>query len=371
VLHRSGSARHLGERRSFVLFALLVVAVVLALPSLAFGYWHSDPNLPPANTREVRGAETYVCADCHVTWTDGDDDGDTDIEGAGPHGYYRTDTNKCRMCHAVHKAPAASIMLLPAATIQAACFTCHDATGAQGVYSGIVDRGGVVKADHSIDTTTHVPGGSADLPGMLTCTSCHTVHRATTMAGFRTDRHLPTGGGAKYSNALLRDDVGGKARGTYTTYSSDWCAGCHDQRHGGTAVVNHPVEASKTADPLFEPFDYGRVATVVDPTDAGSGTEVYADQAGAEGTGLGFWNLGYVMPWPRTPEQTGHAPVCMQCHEDARAVGSVGAVVDFPAEQPRTGQLDFAFPHQTTSEHLLVEEHDDLCLNCHPLAQLP
>lgn len=89
------------------------------------------------------------------------------------------------------------------------------------------------------------------------------------------------------------------------------------------------------------------------------------------GTGLGWTNLGYVMPYPRTAQQTGHKPICQQCHEDARPVGNVGAVVDFPADQPRTDQVDFAFPHQTTTVHMLVEEHDDLCTNCHPTAQLP
>jgi predicted CXXCH cytochrome family protein len=354
VLHRIVSASHRKERLSFLLFA--VALLVLSAPGAASAYSHLDTNLPPANTREVRGTITYLCSDCHVTWTDGDDEGTDAYAGAGPHGYYRSDTEKCRMCHIVHKAPANSIMLLPAATIQAACFTCHDATGAQGVYSGIVARGGSVTASHSIDTTTHVPGGSADLPTMLTCTSCHTVHRATTMAAFRTDRQLPTGGGAKYSNALLRDDVGGKPRGTFTTYSSDWCASCHDQRHSDSiTVVNHPVESSTTVGA----FNYGRVASV----------RAVNDQT-TEIVGLGGSNFGYVMPYPRTDEQVGHDPICQQCHEDARSVGVPGAAVAFSSTTP-TNPAYYSFPHQSTNGNFLIEEHDDLCTNCHPTAQLP
>jgi predicted CXXCH cytochrome family protein len=373
VLHKNVSASHRGD--SLSLLVLVVALMLLAAPTTAFAYWHLDTNLPPASTREVRGATTYLCSDCHVTWSGGTaPDGTTvypdgndvstypAIDGAGPHGYYRSDTTKCRMCHTVHKAPSDSILLLPAATIQAACFTCHDATGAQGVYSSIKKRGGVVAASHSIDATTHVPGGSDLLPTQLTCTSCHAVHRATAVADFRTDRHLPYGG-AKYSNALLRDDVGGNVVGTYTKYGSDWCAGCHDQRHSDNiTVMNHPVETSSTGS-----FNYGRVATV--ETTTSLLTEILDD--GAPGTGLGWTNLGYVMPLPRTAQQSGHDPICQQCHEDPRNVGSVGAVVDFPTAQPRTGQVDFAFPHETATVNMLVEPGDDLCTNCHPATELP
>ncbi|MDO8915345.1 MAG: hypothetical protein Q7W16_04605 [Coriobacteriia bacterium] len=371
MLHKNVSASHRGDRLS--LLALVVALMLLATPATAAAYWHVDPNLPPDNTREVRGTTTYLCSDCHVTWPGGTEGGVTypdgddvatvpSIDGAGPHGFYRSDTRKCRMCHAVHEPGSISILLLPAATIESACFTCHDATGAEGVYSGIVARGAAVAASHSIDSTTHVPGGSTDMSAQLTCTSCHAVHRATTVAAFRTDRHLPLGGGAKYSNALLRDDVGDTPRNTYTTYSSDWCAACHDQRHSDSTVMNHPVETSSTGS-----FSYGRVATVRTATSLL--TQILDDTD--PGTGLGWTNFGYVMPSPRTAEQSGHDPICQQCHEDPRNVGSVGAVADLPAAQPRTGQLDFAFPHQSTSVNMLIEERDDLCTNCHAPTSLP
>jgi predicted CXXCH cytochrome family protein len=358
VLHKIARTRGLG-RLLRVVPTLVVFGLLIALPALAFGYAHSDG-------RATSGDRDFSCEDCHVTWEGGtfdtgtypagEDAGDHAKDGAGPHGYYRSDTNKCRMCHTVHKAPSTSALMLPAATIEATCFSCHDNTGAKGVYSAIKARNGSVVASHSIDSTTNVPGGSFDLAARLSCPSCHSVHRATTVAPFRTDRAVSMLGGAKTSNALLRDDVGGKPRGTYTKYGADWCAGCHDQRHSGGSIVNHPTEASKTLDPAWVGFDYGKVPSV----------KGVADQS-TETTGLGRSNFGYVMPSPRTTAQAGHDPICQQCHEDARDVGVPGAAVAFSPTNP----IDYSFPHQGTTVHLVVEEHDDLCMNCHPVAQLP
>lgn len=358
MLHRVGWARGLGRLLSVVL-GLVVFALPIALPAAAFGYDHTDD-------RATRGGTvSFSCEDCHVTWEGGvfdgvtypagADAGDHAKDGAGPHGYYRSDTDKCRMCHTVHNAPATSVLLLPAATIEAACFSCHDNTGASGVYSAIEARGGSVVASHSIDTTTNVPGGSFDLTANLSCPSCHSVHRATAVEVFRTDREVTMLGGAKVSNALLRDDVGGKPRGTYTEYGADWCAGCHDQRHSGGSVVNHPTEASTTSGA----FDYGSVASV----------KAVDDQT-TEIVGLGGSNFGYVMPYPRTDEQVGHDPICQQCHEDARNVGVPGAAVAFSSTTP-TNPAYYSFPHQGTNVNFLIEEHDDLCMNCHPVIQLP
>jgi predicted CXXCH cytochrome family protein len=355
VLHRIGTTRGQGRLYTAAL-GLVVLAILLVLPAAAFAF-HTDG-------RETRGTVAFACEDCHVTWAGGSDAGDATKDGAGPHGYYRSDTDKCRMCHTVHKAPAGSILLLPAATIQATCFTCHDNTGAAGVYSAIAARGGSVVASHSIETTSHVPGGAADLTAKLGCPSCHSVHRATNVEAFRTDRKLPLGG-AKFSNALLRDDVGGHARGTFTHYGADWCAACHDQRMSGGAVVNHPTEPSGSG-----AFDYGRIASVTGVND--QTTEILADldPPTTNGTGLGGSNFGYIMPYPRTAQQGTHKPICQQCHEDARSVGVPGAAVAFSSTTP-TNPLFYSFPHQSTNVNFVIEENDNLCFNCHPITQLP
>jgi hypothetical protein len=100
------------------------------------------------------------------------------------------------------------------------------------------------------------------------------------------------------------------------------------------------------------------------------------------------------MPYPRTDEQQGRGPICQQCHEDSRSnVGQLvgdGSIGDAaPAESDpdavwwdstaSTWTADGAydnprfqnFPHETENRRMLVEEYDDLCLNCHPVSQLP
>jgi hypothetical protein len=103
-------------------------------------------------------------------------------------------------------------------------------------------------------------------------------------------------------------------------------------------------------------------------------------------------NRGFLMPWPRTLQQDGHLPICQQCHEDSREVGDLAADGSGTAA-PFTGAygdglewddvsktwvdavganpLFQNFPHETLNSRMLVEENDDLCLNCHPMAQLP
>jgi predicted CXXCH cytochrome family protein len=360
VLHNSGGARSQGWLFRAAL-AICVFCLLIALPAAAFAYvLHTDGRETPPT-----GPPNYACEDCHVTFPGGSEVANQERAGFGPHGYYRSTTDKCRMCHTVHGAPANSKKLLPAETIDGACFTCHDNTGAAGVYSGIAARGGKVEASHSINTTVVVPGGTYDLMAELSCPSCHSVHRATTVEAFRTDQDLPMGDGAKYSNALLRDDVGGAARNTYTKYGAQWCAGCHDKRDRDMAVghvVNHPTEQ------LADGFNYGRVASVKSETSLD--TWILEDETLTPGNGLGGENFGYVMPWPRTPEQDGHNPICQQCHEDARNVGVPGAAVAF-SSTTTTNPLYYSFPHQSTNPNFVIEKDDDLCLNCHTPEQLP
>jgi hypothetical protein len=93
------------------------------------------------------------------------------------------------------------------------------------------------------------------------------------------------------------------------------------------------------------------------------------------------------MPYPRTEDQSGHAPICQQCHEDSRSIGTLeelspgvygGDAADaiiainsadgfVSSDNPRFQN----FPHETLNNRMLVENDDDLCLNCHPMSQLP
>ncbi len=90
---------------------------------------------------------------------------------------------------------------------------------------------------------------------------------------------------------------------------------------------------------------------------------------------LGRNNFGYVMPDPRTTQQSGHEPICQQCHEDARSVGDVTARTVDATEVFNITALDGSaagdnpryqvFPHESDNDAFLIETDNDLCLNCH------
>lgn len=290
----------------------------------------------------------------------------------GPHGGYDAGTAKCETCHAVHNAPSNSAMLLPKATITDTCDTCHDGTGGDGVYGTIAARGLTPGGGHAVDTTNTVPegdpvtGGSSrrtfgGVNGTLGCDDCHSPHDANTVSPFIGDR-LRTADSTTpvASDRLLRRQPTG-APYAVSQYGSDWCGTCHLGSITGTGGHNHPVETSATAGE----YTYNSVPSLASSTSAST---VLAP--------LGQSNFGYIMPDPRTPMQQGHAPICQQCHEDSRDVGSAGAAKPFTVTQPDgTSAADDPrfqnFPHETVNTNMLIENGDDLCTNCHSPSQLP
>jgi predicted CXXCH cytochrome family protein len=290
---------------------------------------------------------------------------------AGVHGGYTSITSDCQACHFLHEAPGSKKLLFDD-TVQAVCMTCHDSTGAGGVYGNLAARGVSVAASHSFDAEDVIPGGHGTTGGdrtqsftgeggMLSCDDCHSPHDARTVAPFLGDRKRGMDAGGPPSSKLLKTRPTSSLT-TVTVYGSDWCSSCHRGRHSGGSVINHPVDSLVVT---TTPLVYGNVAKV---TAAGSLTTTL-------GT-MGWSNFGYVMPTPRTADQAGHAPICQQCHEDARSVGEPGAAVPYsvtqaygqnPANNPRFQD----FPHETSNPSFLIEVEDDLCLNCHPAATLP
>lgn len=325
-----------------------------------------------------------ACIECHGEDVDG-----TGAALSGPHGGYVTTSSKCATCHSVHGAADDGILLLPEATVLATCETCHDGTGGNGVYGVIKARTGLDPASaHSmLDLATSIPGGSAVTGGArsatfsgvfggLTCTDCHSPHGADVVDAFTGDRSrsatdtagLGSSSGFTSSRLLRRRPTSIETTwAPVTEYGSDWCGACHAGRlsqHADGPMRNHPVDSVDST--LVAPFIYENVAYDTD----------------AYGT-LGRTNHGYVMPdKPRNPKQVGHAPICQQCHEDARSVGD--DLVNAP------GRIDLApvseeflvsatdgisvgdnprfqvFPHEAGSAVLLLEQGDDLCTNCHP-----
>lgn len=368
--------------RLAVAFAALLALIVT--PAFAWGW---------AEGGVYYSGDAMDCAACHAEEF-------VFLTREGPHGNYTAATDRCDVCHSVHAGPVGSISLLPMSTIKDNCLFCHDGTGGYGVYGTITARGLNVGADHSIDVTNAVPGGSASTGGsavvtfggesnFLSCDDCHSPHASSVVATFSGERvrfHATDLGWLTYwsTSKLLKQRPTGSAT-TSTAYGSDWCLGCHKGRASGGSIMNHPVD-SKTS--TSTPFYYDRVAIVKanDSLETTFGTLGLLGAVPGSLTSAIWHNRGFVMPYPRTAEQAGHAPICQQCHEDSRVVGDPGAVA--PAQIYRYGDgmtsgdsgtdnpLFQTFPHETQNFRMLVEATatattDNLCLNCHPAAQLP
>lgn len=376
------------------------------------------------------------CASCHTFAPDntnfppgGDSNTNPDFplvgefSQSGPHGIYKTTTDRCSMCHTLHDAPT-GFKLLPGETIKATCFTCHDGTGGYGVYGAIEKRTGAPAAGgHRVEVTNEVPGGNAATGGsatiafrgtssFLTCSDCHSPHDSNTVAPFTGERlRLRADQGPIYSTKLLKKQPTGAASPT-DYYGSDWCAGCHQGRTSGAVVHNHPVE-TKTTRPL-DFYYYSRLAVYGVPPglwatyEGGNPVAVTNANAviGAVGnlmvSGPGgshpitispvwqeadYHSSPWLMTYPRSTLHAGHAPICQQCHEDKRDCGDVsadGLTGNVVPERVWGQEADGVemntfvsnprfqnFPHETEDPTLLVESGDDLCLNCHPMGQLP
>ena len=260
-------------------------------------------------------------------------------------------------------------MLLPAPTITATCATCHDGTGGGGVY-GVIERrtgvpaGGGHRVDRgAVDGKTTVPGGDPSgvassvsfwgAEGSLACNDCHSPHDAQTVEPFVGDRARSaedtTSGIA--TNRLLRQKPS-SADATVTAYGSDWCMSCHKGSSRGS--MTHPVGTLKSDPPVKYNAAYGLAS-------------YDSSQVAATARPVGGTNLGYVVP-----TGSGRAPLCQQCHEDARAIANdldkpLSVVETFsPGVDGGVGNPRFQnFPHETVNANLLLEPEDSLCLNCH------
>jgi predicted CXXCH cytochrome family protein len=356
---------------------------------------------------DLQPPEAGDCDSCHADYqSDPALDGYVRNAWYGPHYNYSNLTDKCQTCHSVHKATGDS--MLQKSTIHDLCMMCHDGTGGYGVYGTVKARTGADPGGgHRIDTTNTIPGGDpvtggdatrtfAGVGGDLTCTDCHAPHNTNTVKPFKGDRRRIRGTvPSPVSTKLLRRRPTGSDV-TVTVYGSDWCIACHEGRANRVATHDHPVEHSSTLTPV--PYDYGNVpilltsgitsATTMGPV---GGVNLAGGEPHWSPETTNSGNRAYLMPVPRTPQQQGHGPICQQCHEDSRFVGTLSSSGTTAEAAPATitaadgvawnsgsstwtvaadNPLIQNFPHETQNPDMLVERDDSLCLNCHP-ADLP
>ena len=389
--------------RRRLLCALAVAGVLmLAGTTPAFAYYESSQTVGPS------GTPVWACPSCHgleagatsptvgprsVTAI-GSEAGTNVGTRKGPHGGYTTGTSKCELCHVVHGGAAGSFLVLRAETVKDLCYTCHDGTGGSGVYGVIQARtGSAPGAQHRIEATSGldgitVPGGNestggtstvvfSGVGGSMTCTDCHSPHNSDCVAPFIGDRMRTeddTTSASIATNHLLKQKPGPSADATVAVmeYGSDWCEACHRGRHSGSATsINHSVADSSTA----RGWNYRTV-------DKAAGFNSSAVATG----GLGGDNFGYVSdPDWRTTSGNQPYPICQQCHEDTRNLGdATPSQITSPATPAEGFQVTTPdglsasdnprfqnFPHETENPGLLVERQDDLCMNCHPVSNLP
>jgi hypothetical protein len=183
------------------------------------------------------------------------------------------------------------------------------------------------------------------------------------------------------TNRLLKQAPAGSET-TVSAYGAGWCATCHTGRASRHATESGLMQDHPVMQDDHYTYDELPVVTGVASTD----TTIAP---------LGQSNRGFVMPsapggdpTTKTALQEGYAPLCQQCHEDARDVGpSVrdtnptlqDASQEFNVTQPdgasATDNPRFqVFPHESASEDFLVREPAPsadpyaLCLSCHSLA---
>lgn len=347
-----------------ICIAAVAVVAMGALPAFAY-----------SESTSTAGATT--CADCHGLMSRTQETSMVAPGRKGPHGGYTTGTQKCATCHVAHLSEGNNA-LLPAATIADTCETCHDGTGGGGVYGTIYARTSEEPSStHSIGDdsfnasgTVTVPGGTstgAELKttftgegGSLTCTDCHNPHDSDTVEPFIGDRSRSTSDSSTglASNRLLRR-LTSKGTTSVADYGSDWCASCHKAAHpaGGSASFVHGVDG------IADGFAYNKVIRR---------SQYDTITASAVATDLGGSNLGYIM----TTDTAQPAPICQQCHEDARHVGDTVPLTVNSVTESFTVNTDGIgggnpqfqnFPHEGRNSDMLIEHDDDLCLNCHPL----
>lgn len=166
-------------------------------------------------------------------------------EGASsPHGGYKTTTQKCAVCHAVHNAApgpsAGGSEVLLRSTIAEACTYCHISPGVsvKTVYNGV--NANYTNVDWNKGHNFYLNLITFTYMG-IQCTGCHQVHAAyweMTASEYLTKKILK---GPRTNNPVVYDiDAGApQALDPAPVALTKWCTTCHQKPVGGYYSIDY------------------------------------------------------------------------------------------------------------------------------------
>lgn len=285
----------------------------------------------------------------YATWTAGPPN-DTSL--GTPHKGYQTNTVKCAVCHATHKAALNGEILLRTTSADA-CVYCH----VQTTIGGVVIYGGDTAVYTNDDVYGHQAQGSRSR-----CIDCHAVHGANTLGGLVTGRILRNLG---YQSSLVTYLAGGNPAvltdlGTTVTASGGWrneasypavqltafCTGCHSYyAHDSSEAVtatNYRSDGStflttSKMHPMKHPDGAWQAFTSVRPVN-----------------GIARWDT----------------EGCISCHARQPSSGPGVYASNFPHRMPDNARFLYKYANSSmgsTNTNVADPTWDGVCNRCHSI----
>ncbi|MBS3908952.1 MAG: hypothetical protein KGZ93_04920 [Actinobacteria bacterium] len=251
---------------------------------------------------------------------------------AGPHGRYTSASNRCKDCHAGHRA--LGMYRLTRADIRGdSCNFCHGVSGA-ATKTVILDANGHGISADKIGKPVIAPGDTDPaytVPStMWGCLECHSVHdnQSIKPAGYSSNKLLKSNPNPGKSYLYYTPVVGES-----TQTLSQWCSTCHNANFGASGDIEHKIV------PL------------------GALTGRAASHA-SSGAGIATDTSGKVIV--NSYDQINNGPTCKQCHPSDGGNPAVAA----------------KFPHTSGSAPAMLKagsspiQVDNICVGCHQTASL-
>jgi hypothetical protein len=324
--------------RKFVIFTVLVVMALTLMGGFALaGGWTTvdynkshDPN--GLNTTDpVTGISIAIWNPTEAV------NGVFPNNTRSPHGNFSSTSNRCRVCHAVHGANSDSWRLLGdgATDLLSACDVCHDTGGLTNAQPYGVKVYTTIRGEHTLGSTV-VPDSSVSLgnntAAALSCNSCHSVHGANTLQGANVRA------GDEYLGKILRLDPNGD--------ESRLASGTVGIEGSGTVVVAGGADSSDAAATNFcsdchnKNPNWNDVAPLSQDVTRTNGAS-HVQGPAADGT-LSVNGITTTVAWDYAKAG------CRDCHSASDA-GNY-------RDTTYTASGLNAFPHQTASDKLLMDE---------------